>query len=117
MGAFKAQKPSDRLTGNSYKPFIRKKQLRGLLLVSFSRWLLTAALLISIYVVLEVYSSKEAMTQRKKHEFNALIVALPIALSLNIASALKAMAAELRWWVLSLRNWNATEVTDPLKSQ
>lgn len=99
---------------HKYQPFIRKKQLRKLLFLALARWLLTAAIVGSIYGVVVAYSSREAMKKKKKREFNAIIVALSIALSLNLVGSLKAMAGQLRWWALSLRDWSIVEVRIPL---
>ncbi|EGX96278.1 hypothetical protein CCM_00934 [Cordyceps militaris CM01] len=46
---------------------------------------------------------------RKKLEFNTLVIALTIALSLNITSSLKANAMDLQWWLLSLRRYKPRE--------
>lgn len=93
----------------TYEEFRRGKQLRRLLLKSLIKWLITVALCVSIYGVLLAYSSHEALLWRKKKEFNTLIIALTIMLSLNITSALKSNAMELQWWLLSLRRYKPRE--------
>jgi hypothetical protein len=90
--------------------FKRKNQLKRLLLACAFRWLLTALLVMGIYLVLWRYSRKAAMISTKKKEFNTLIIALSIALGLNIASSLKHLVRELRWWVLSWYEWMPKEV-------
>lgn len=109
-----AEKPQHRPPSRSgsyrYEQFNRSKQLRKLCLTSLVRWLMTAALAASAYCVLWSYSSRAAMASTKKKEFNTLIIALSIALGLNIASSLKANVSELRWWLLSLRECAPREV-------
>lgn len=93
----------------TYEEFRRGKQLRRLLLNSLIKWFITVTLCVSIYGVLLAYSSHEALLWRKKREFNTLIIALTIMLSLNITSALKSNAMELQWWLLSLRRYKPRE--------
>lgn len=93
----------------AYERFDRRSQLRRLLLRSLARWLVTVVLCASIYGVLLAYSAHDALPQRKKLEFNTLVIALTIALSLNITSSLKANAMDLQWWLLSLRRYKPRE--------
>ncbi|GAB0137373.1 hypothetical protein EsDP_00005641 [Epichloe bromicola] len=93
----------------TYERLHKRRQLRNLLGACLTRWLMTMVLCASIYLVLWQYSSKTAMVTSKKKEFNALIVGLSILLSLNLASSLKHMAATLRWWLLSLKEWKPRE--------
>lgn len=72
---------------------------------------MTAALVAGTYIVLWQYSRKEAMVSKKRNEFNTLIIALSIALGLNIASSMKHLVRELRWWVLSWYEWTPKEVS------
>ncbi|KAH9204595.1 hypothetical protein DL95DRAFT_430321 [Leptodontidium sp. 2 PMI_412] len=74
------------------------------------RWLLTASLIVCLYVTLWHYSSKKVMTSAKKRVFNAIVTGLSIALGLSISSGLKAMALELRWWILSRQRRSLREV-------
>ena len=103
-GAAPVPKPGER-------PTLHKKQLPKLLFLTLSRWLVTASIIGAIYGVLVHYYNLAAMTNSQKRVFNAVIVSLTISLALNIASSLKAMAGELRWWVLSLRHWPIREVS------
>ncbi|KAL0934903.1 uncharacterized protein CTRU02_209494 [Colletotrichum truncatum] len=68
-----------------------------------SRWAITMVIIVSIYTVISVYSSKPVMNQTTKRQYNALITGLSIALGLAVASSLNHMVAELRWWILSRR--------------
>lgn len=90
--------------------FKRKNQLKRLLFACVVRWFLTAVLVTGTYLVLWRYSRKAAMISNKKKEFNTLIIALSIALGLNIASSMKHLVRELRWWVLSWYEWMPIEV-------
>lgn len=71
---------------------------------------MTAVLVMGTYLVLWRYSREAAMISTKKKEFNTLIIALSIALGLNIASSMKHLVRELRWWVLSWYEWTPKEV-------
>lgn len=90
--------------------FKRRNQLKRLLFACLVRWFMTALLVMGTYLVLWRYSRKAAMISNKKKEFNTLIIALSIALGLNIASSLKHLVRELRWWVLSWYEWMPREV-------
>lgn len=90
--------------------FKRRNQFKRLLLACMLRWFMTAVLVMGTYLVLWRYSREAAMISAKKKEFNTLIIALSIALGLNIASSLKHLVRELRWWVLSWHEWMPIEV-------
>ncbi|KAM3516106.1 hypothetical protein MY11210_000388 [Beauveria gryllotalpidicola] len=101
--------PDPAVSHYAYEHFDRGRQLRWLLAKSLARWLITVVLCASIYGVLLEYSAHDALPQRKKLEFNTLVIALTISLGLNIASSLKANAVELQWWLLSLRRYKPRE--------
>ncbi|KAJ0373816.1 hypothetical protein COL26b_008016 [Colletotrichum chrysophilum] len=82
-----------------------KRQTRWKVIAKvLSRWGITMAVIVSIYVVIWVYSSKPVMSQTTKRQYNALITGLSIALGIAVASSLNHMVAELRWWILSRRH-------------
>ncbi|UKZ88797.1 uncharacterized protein TrAFT101_004531 [Trichoderma asperellum] len=97
--------------------FKRRNQLKRLLFACLVRWFMTAVLVMGTYLVLWRYSRKAAMISNKKKEFNTLIIALSIALGLNIASSLKHLVRELRWWVLSWYEWMPREADYILQSE
>ncbi|KAL7902930.1 hypothetical protein HDV64DRAFT_265986 [Trichoderma sp. TUCIM 5745] len=97
--------------------FKRRNQLKRLLIACAFRWFMTAVLVMGTYLVLWRYSRKAAMISTKKKEFNTLIIALSIALGLNIASSLKHLVRELRWWVLSWYEWMPIEADYILQSE
>lgn len=97
----------------SLKEEPRCRQLQRLLFSCLTRWLGTLVIAVAIYIILWNYSSQKTMMERKKKEFNTLIVGASILLSLNVASSLKHLMAIMRWWVLSRRNWQPREVEIP----
>ncbi|UNI20857.1 hypothetical protein JDV02_006906 [Purpureocillium takamizusanense] len=101
----------------AYENFHRGKQLRRMGLFSLCRWLLTVALAMSIYGVIWSYGNKDALPARKKKEFNTLVIGLSIGLSLNLASSLKRDVGELRWWLLSQRDYTPQEADLILQSE
>lgn len=94
-----------------HKFFHPQKQLRKLLLDGLLRWSVTALVILCLYLTLWHYSAKEVMPQTKKLLFNALVTGLSIALGLSIASSLKEIALEVRWWILSRRKRSLYEVS------
>lgn len=94
-----------------HKHFHPRKQLRKLLRDGIVRWAVTALVILCLYLTLWRYSVREVMSQREKLEFNALITGLSIALGLSIASSLKEIALEARWWILSRRKRSLHEVS------
>ncbi|UKZ76949.1 hypothetical protein TrVFT333_004665 [Trichoderma virens FT-333] len=101
----------------SIEHFKRKNQFKRLLLACFLRWAMTMLLVVGVYLVLWRYSIQEVMLSKKKNEFNTLIIAISIALGLNIASSMKHMVRELRWWVLSWYEWTPKETDCILQSE
>ncbi|UNI14793.1 hypothetical protein JDV02_001389 [Purpureocillium takamizusanense] len=95
----------------------RSTRHRRILFTVFVKWVVTVALAASVYVVLWSYSSKAAMSSGTKREFNVIVTGLSIGLGLSTASSLKAMVRELRWWLLSLRQYSSKEVELILKSE
>jgi hypothetical protein len=85
-------------------------QLRELLLKGFLKWLVSAALFAAIGGVMYHYTLVNPMTDYNKQVYNFVYILLSLALSMNLASSLKEMAIDLRWWVLSLRKRSLREV-------
>lgn len=105
--SWRSEKRGDTFSAEHFK---RKNQFKRLILACLVRWVMTVLLVVGAYLVLWRYSAKEAMLSNKKKEFNTLIIAISIALGLNIASSMKHMVRELRWWVLSWYEWTPREV-------
>jgi hypothetical protein len=78
--------------------------LRGL-----ARCVISWVLIAGFYISLWMYKDRVISPERKSG-FDAITVALSIALGLNIASSLKSIALDLRWWVLGKRRRPSKEV-------
>lgn len=50
------------------------------------------------------------MTETDKQRYNFLVIGLSLALGMNLASSLKSMATDMRWWILSLKRRKLREV-------
>jgi hypothetical protein len=78
-----------------------------------TRWVITLLLSGGFYLSVQLYRDRVISTTTKS-TFDAIIVGFSIAFGLNIASALKAVAMDLRWWVLSMKRRPSKEVRHPL---
>ncbi|KAI8673438.1 hypothetical protein NCS55_00664000 [Fusarium keratoplasticum] len=99
------------------KRFHHQKKLRKALTANLIRWLISVVFVIAIYVILWHYSNKDVMSGETKREFNALIIGMSLGLGLSITFSLEAMAKEIRWWILSLREWPDREAELILKAK
>lgn len=90
--------------------FHSTRQLLRLLTKGFLRWLVTAILIIGLFFVVSTYHTEPVMSNMAKKTFNFLVIGLSIALSLNVTSSLKAMATNMRWYILSRRKRSLREV-------
>ena len=59
-----------------------------------------------------IWQKKQAQSEASKKMYNAITTGISIALGLNIASAFKDMALNMRWVILSNRKRNLIEVSD-----
>lgn len=67
-------------------------------------WLVTVALSGAIYYTLHVYSEVvPIMGKQTKKEYNTLITAFSILLSLSVSAFVDRTIRDARWWFLSLR--------------
>ena len=80
-----------------------------LLVPGLVRCLISWILIAGFYISLWKYKDR-VISPRTKSGFDAITVALSIAFGLNIASSLKAVALDLRWWVLSMKRRSSQEV-------
>ena len=86
-------------------------QLRKLLFRGFIKWFITLALIVTMAGIMYHYAyDVRPMTDLDKQTYNFLVVGLSLALGMNLASSLKQMAIDMRWWVLSLTKRNLREV-------
>ncbi|EKJ70013.1 hypothetical protein FPSE_09858 [Fusarium pseudograminearum CS3096] len=95
----------------------RPKHLRKGLIANLSRWFASVLFVIAIYVVLWHFSQQNVMGTGTKREFNALIIGLSLGLGMSITISLEAMAKEIRWWILELREWSKRETELILKAK
>jgi hypothetical protein len=86
-------------------------QLWRLLFKGFIKWFITLALMAIIASIMYYYSTHvRPMTEKDKQTYNFLVVGLSLALGMNLASSLKQMAVDVRWWILSLTKRSLREV-------
>jgi hypothetical protein len=81
-----------------------KHALPGLVSCAIS-WLLIA----SFYTLVWLHKDR-VISPHTKSTFDAVVVGLGIAFGLNIASGLKGIALDLRWWILNRRKRLSHEV-------
>ena len=62
------------------------------------------------YVLLWKFKKPRVISPETKSAFDAITVALSIAFGLNIASSLKGVALNARWWILSMKRRTSSEV-------
>jgi hypothetical protein len=86
-----------------------KSNFIQLFLHGLARCIISWILIASFYISLWMYKDRVISPERKSG-FDAITVALSIALGLNIASSLKSIALDLRWWILSKRRRPSQEV-------
>ncbi|KUJ19705.1 uncharacterized protein LY89DRAFT_611468 [Mollisia scopiformis] len=99
---------------NTY--FSRKKEFGKLLLAGFVRILLTIFLIGCIYATLATYGGRSVIGPVGKRVFNALVTGLSMILGISIASSFKAIAIDVRWWILSRKRRPIHEVDAILSS-
>lgn len=58
----------------------------------------------------QLWRNRGAQTEGEKKTYNTITTGISIALGLNIASAFKDIALNMRWPILSLRKRNLVEV-------
>ncbi|KAF4337899.1 hypothetical protein FBEOM_8264 [Fusarium beomiforme] len=95
----------------------RPKKLRKALIANILRWFASALFVVAIYVVLWHYANLAIMSTPTKREFNALIIGLSLGLGMSITISLEAMAVEIRYWIISLRDWPDRETELILKAK
>ncbi|KAL5328105.1 hypothetical protein ACEPPN_005813 [Leptodophora sp. 'Broadleaf-Isolate-01'] len=99
-------------TANTFIPYKDNsgKQLRHILIVSSFRWLITAGLCGGYVFATRMWQNQGAQSEARKKVYNALTTGISIALGLNIASAFRDMALNMRWPILSGRKRNLVEL-------
>ncbi len=87
------------------------RQLTHLLLGSSVRWLISLLLCAAWVMATRVVVNEGAVTETRKRLYNAATTGVALALGLNIASAFKDMALNMRWPILANRERNLIEVS------
>lgn len=90
------------------------QNITKLLMPGLARCLISWILIGGFYASVWGYKDR-VLSPRTKSLFDAITVALSIAFGLNIASSLKAIALDLRWWVLSIKRRSSQEVSSTLQ--
>jgi hypothetical protein len=75
------------------------------------RFLVTLGFAVLLGVAIFVFSQKNVISDNGKKWFNAVSTGLSLALGMSIAHGFKAMAIDLRWWILSRQRWSLSEVS------
>lgn len=101
-----------------YQPYKSNsaRQLRHLLVGSTARFLITLGFCAGYVLATRIWVNKTAVSENQKKVYNAITTALSIALGLNIASAFKDMALNMRWPILAARKRNLRELDSFLRA-
>jgi hypothetical protein len=91
--------------------FLRKRQLRKLLINGFLRFFITVTLTATLLWTLFGYAKMPVLLESQKRIFNTLVTALSMSLGIAIASSFKQVAINIRWWILSRRQRPLSEVS------
>jgi hypothetical protein len=87
------------------------RQLGHLLVGALARWIISLLLCAAWVVATIVFVKKGPVTELSKRIFNTATTGIALALGLNIASAFKDMALDMRWPILANRDRNLVEVS------
>lgn len=100
-------------TSNEFQPYKDNtgRQLRHILVAGSARWAITAVMCICYVAATLIWKHKPAQSEGSKRVYNTITTGISIALGLNIASAFKDMALNIRWVILSNRKRNLVEVS------
>jgi hypothetical protein len=86
------------------------RQFRGIFLGMSTRWFVTAGLCAAFAVTTTQFKKKGAQSEDEKKLFNAVTTAISLCLGLNIASAFKDIALNMRWVILAQKKRSLKEV-------
>jgi hypothetical protein len=73
---------------------------------------MTFSLAGSFMGTIKVFSRDQVMSHDTKLWFNAISIGLLMALGMSVVEAFKRMAVDIRWWILSRKKRNLSEVSD-----
>jgi hypothetical protein len=99
-------------TSDEFQPYKDNtgRQLRHILIDGSARWAITAVMCVAYAAATIIWQHKPAQSETSKRLYNTITTGVSIALGLNIASAFKDMALNMRWVILSNRKRNLIEV-------
>jgi hypothetical protein len=99
-------------TSDEFQPYKDNtgRQLRHILIAGSARWAITAVMCFAYAAATIIWQHKPAQSETSKRLYNTITTGVSIALGLNIASAFKDMALNMRWVVLSNRKRNLIEM-------
>jgi hypothetical protein len=105
-------------TSNEFQPYKDNtgRQLRHILVAGSARWAITAVMCICYVAATFIWKHKPAQSGGSKRVYNTITTGISIALGLNIASAFKDIALNIRWVILSNRKRNLVEVSTAFNS-
>ena len=72
--------------------------------------MITVALIGGLYGTFAMYQKHGLMGESGKTAYNTLVTGLSMTLGINIASSFKAIAVDVRWWILSQKKRSIEEV-------
>jgi hypothetical protein len=109
----RSQATVTKLSGRKYikNKYRAQSQLIRITTAGSSRWLLTVALCGGYMWIVRAWAAKGTEAEGNKRVFNLVTTAINIGLGLNLASAFKDMALNLRWPVLASTASTLTEVS------
>jgi hypothetical protein len=90
--------------------FDRHRQFVRLACRGLFRFLLTTTLVFALYGTLKGYEHHGLIGKAGKRLFNTLVTGLSMALGISLASSFKAVALDLRWFILSRKERPIEEV-------
>lgn len=75
------------------------------------RFLFTLIAAVLLVLAIFLFSRKNVISSNRKKWFNAINTGLSLALGMSIAHGFRAMAIDIRWWILSRRTRSLSEVS------
>jgi hypothetical protein len=90
--------------------FDKHRQFVRLACRGFVRFLLTTTLVFALYGTLKGYEHHGLIGATGKKLYNTLVTGLSMALGISLASSFKAIALDLRWFILSRKKRPIEEV-------
>lgn len=90
--------------------FRRNRQLVRLILSGSIRFIFTVALILGLYGTFKIYQNHGIMGEDGKTVYNTLVTGLSMTLGINIASSFKAIALDVRWYIISRKKRSIEEV-------